>query len=302
MIIDDAHPHLLSYMGMIDVPLEAVLISLNPSFAPEPAATFFSTIAYPLPQQLEDRNRFRYALCRWAIHWQSEADPEWAAKPQPLKPAFFLHCNKKWPAIVDQGIHQIDEALVSTQLIVLPHYIARRTGGHPKSVIPGYNPTSKDMSYFCVNVSGMLESRDCKENEAPDTGNFSNRQWKPTRAVAHALLAFLACRHKLAQGPKRKKKLALNMVEWLQFPETIRQLIIKSEVLRKQLTSISKFRIEENQTIAFYFDLGGCRPECGWNLSGVAPCSCDRWDKPLPLGNAISELHSKLDGLGLHER
>ncbi len=88
-----------------------------------------------------------------------------------------------------------------------------------------------------------------------------------------------------------KKNLAFSMVEWLLFPETMRLLIMKSEVLRKHVTSISQFRIEDNQTTAFYFDLGGCRPECGWNLSGVAPCNCDRWDKPLPLGDAISALH-----------
>src|ERR1700730_84398 len=298
MIIDDGHLHLLSYMGMIDVPLEAVLISLNPSFAPEPAATFFSTIAYPLPQEIEDRKTFRYALCRWAIHKQSEADPEWAAKPQPLKLAYFLHCNKEWPGIVERRFQKINEVLISTQLIGLPHYIALRTGGQPKSVIPGYNPTSKDMSYFCVNASGMLESRDWKDNEAPDTGNFSKRQWKHTRVVAHALLALLACRHRLAQGLRIQKNLLLSVAGCLVFPETMRLLILKSEILRKHLTSISKFKIEENQTIAFYFELGGCRRECGWNLSGAAPCNCDRLLRPLPLGNAISDLHSKLDGSG----
>jgi hypothetical protein len=188
-------------MGMIEMPLEAVLISLNPSFAPEPAATFFSTIAYPLPQELEDRKIFRYALCRWAIHKQIEVDSEWAAKPQPLKLVYFVHCNKEWLGVVERGIQKINEVFITTQLIVLPHYIALRTGGQPKSVIPGYySPTSKDMSYFCVNVSGMRQSRDWKENEAPDLGNFSKRQWKPTRAVAHALLAFLAHRRELAQG------------------------------------------------------------------------------------------------------
>jgi hypothetical protein len=228
MIIDDGHLHLFSYMGMIDVPLEAVLISLNPSFAPEPAATFFSTIAYPLPQELQDRKTFRYALCRWAIHKQSEADPEWAAKPHPLKLAYFLHCSKEWPGIVERGFQKINQVLISAQLIGLPHYIALRTGGQPKSVIPNYNPTSKDMSYFCVNVSGMLESRDWKDNEAPDTGNFSNRQWRRTRVVAHALLAFLACRHELAQGLKIQQHLDLSMAGCFLFPETMRLLILLS--------------------------------------------------------------------------
>jgi hypothetical protein len=288
----------LSYMGMIDVPLESVLISLKPSFAPEPAANYFSTIAYPLPQELEDRKTFRYAFCRWAIHMQSGADPEWAAKPQPLKPAYFLHCSKAWPHIVERGFQRINEVLIATQLIVLPHFIARRTGGQPKSVMPGFNPTGKDMSYFCVNVSGMRKATDWKENETPDTGNFSNRQWRRTRVVAHTVLAYLGCGHKLAQGPKIKKKLYFNLVEWLQFPETMKLLILESEMLRKDLTSIRQFRIRENQTIAFYFDLGGCRPECGWNLSGAAPCNCDRWDGPLPFGKAISDFHSKLDDSG----
>jgi hypothetical protein len=165
-------------------------------------------------------------------------------------------------------------------------------------VMPGFNPTGKDMSYFCVNVSGMRKATDWKENETPDTGNFSNRQWRRTRVVAHTVLAYLGCGHKLAQGPKIKKKLYFNLVEWLQFPETMKLLILESEMLRKDLTSIRQFRIRENQTIAFYFDLGGCRPECGWNLSGAAPCNCDRWDGPLPFGKAISDFHSKLDDSG----
>jgi hypothetical protein len=246
---------------LLDVPLETFLISLTPSFAPEAAAAFFSAIAYPFPHEKEDRIRFHYALCRWAIHTRSKADREWAAIPQMLKPRAFLYLNTEWPQIVDQGVKKLNERFVVAQLIVLPYYIALQTGEKPKSMIPGYEPNSRDMSIFCLNISRARKGEDVDADPIDaDPGNFSRRQWKPTRVIAHGLLAFLAFHHKLAQRrneqkqPQRRKverQLAPTVLHCFHSPESIREIILHSEAIRKRLVSIKKLRIKEDQTIAF---------------------------------------------------
>jgi hypothetical protein len=299
-------------MGLLGVPLQTILISPTASFAPEPAAAFISTIAYPL--EMEDRARFRYALCRWAIDTRSKKDPEWATSPQMLKPRAFLYLNAEWPQIVERGFKKVSERLAATQFIVLPHYIALHTGTKPKSVIPGFEPNSKDMSRFCVSISHGRKGKDVDANPVDgDPGNFSKRQWKPTLVVAHAVLGLLAFHSKLArrrndqkkksvrEKRKQEKDLAPTVMYCLHSPRSMREIIISSELIRQQLALIRKLKMKEDRTIAFYFDLGGCRAECGWNFSGAAPCNCDRLLRPLPLGNAIADLHSELDGSGLRE-
>jgi hypothetical protein len=291
-------------MGLLGVPLKTILISPTASFAPEPAASFISTIAYPLVEEMEDRARFRYALCRWAIDWRSKKDPEWATLPPMLKPRDFLYLNAEWPQIVERGFEKVSDRLVVTQLIVLPHYIALRTGTKPKSVIPGYEPNSKDMLFFCVNIRHARKGKDVDANPVDgDPGNFSKRDWKPTLVVAHAVLGLLAFHSKLArrlndqkknsvqEKGKEKKDLAQTVMYCLHSPGSMREIVISSELIRQQLVSIKKLRINEDQTIAFYFDLGGCRAECGWNFSGAAQCNCDALLKPIPIGEAISAVN-----------
>jgi hypothetical protein len=175
--------------GLLGVPLQTILISPTARFAPEPAAAFISTIAYPLVEEMEDRARFRYALCRWAIDLRSKGDPEWATLPPMLKPRNFLYLNAQWPQIVERGFEKVSDRLAVTQLIVLPHYIALRTGTKPKSVIPGHKPNSKDMSLFCVSIRHARKGKDVDANPVDaDPGNFSKRDWKPTLVVAHAVL------------------------------------------------------------------------------------------------------------------
>jgi hypothetical protein len=287
-------------MGLLGVPLQTILISPSASFAPEPAAAFISTIAYPLVEEMEDRARFRYALCRWAIDRRSKTDRESATQPQMLKPRAFLYLNAEWPQILERGFEKINERLLATELIVLPHYIALNTGTKPKSVIPGYKPNSKDMSFFCVNIRHARKGEDVDENHVDaDPGNFSKRQWKPTRVVAHAVLALLAFHAKLARKRKDQKKTIVqenrkeekNLVPTVMYclhsPTSMREIVISSEVIRQQLASIKTLKIED-RTVAFYFDLGGCRAECGWNFSGAAQCNCDALLKPIPIGEAIS--------------
>jgi hypothetical protein len=157
------------------------------------------------------------------------------------------------------------------------------------------------MGIFCVNINRAREGKDVDAVDTDaDPGNFSNRLWKPTRVVAHGLLAFLAFHSKLArrrnaqkknsvqEKRKEEKDLASTVMYCLHCPESMREIVITSELIRQQLASIKKLRINEDQTIAFYFDLGGCRAECGWNFSGAAQCNCDALLKPIPIGEAIS--------------
>jgi hypothetical protein len=272
------------------MPLQTILISPTASFAPEPAAAFISTIAYPFVQEMEDRARFRYALCRWAIDSRSKKDPEWATPPQMLKPRAFLHLNAEWPQIVERGFKKVNERLAVTEFIVLPHYIALHTGPKPKSVIPGYEPNSKDMSTFCFNIRHALKGKDVDANPLDaDPGNFSKRHWKPTLVVAHAVLGLLAFHNKIVQERRKEEKdLAPTVMYCLHSPRSMREIIISSELIRQQLALIRKLKIKEDRTVAFYFDLGGCRAECGWNFSGAAQCNCDALIKPIPIGEAIS--------------
>ena len=82
---------------------------------------------------------------------------------------------------------------------------------------------------------------------------FGTRFWKPTRAVVHAAAAFLTWQKTICGELDPSSRLNDPMLACLFFPNLLKKIILTSEIYRRQLASITQFKINEEETVAFYY-------------------------------------------------
>jgi hypothetical protein len=242
------------------MPREAIRISLSPSFPPEAGATFFSTIAYPEQSEMLERDHFWFALCRWAISQRCCIDPEWGFSPQLIRPDIFLRLNTNWLQVFNRGMKRWEDRLIVTKFLAMPHFIAQSTEmrGLPRVQLkieicetnntewswPPLPATVDNMSEYAIEYMGA---------SGKTQRNFRTRFWKPTRAVVHAAAAFLSCGKTIYDELDPKVKIDDPVLACLHFPNFLKKIILRSEIYRRQLASITQFKIDEEETIAFYY-------------------------------------------------
>jgi hypothetical protein len=222
------------------MPRETIRISLSPLFAPEAAATFFSTLAYPQPSEVAARERFWRALCRWVVIEQCHMDRHWALTPQLIRPDVFARNNRDWQKIFMLGIKRLNRRFTVAHYVALPHFIGQHTGKRARKV-QQREPTVEHMSYLAMEQMGSTDE---------DQTNFKTRHLKPSRAVLHAAAAFLIWHKDLGDQLDPPRKID-PFLACLVFPHLLRKIILTSEIHRRQLPSIRQFRIKEEEIIAF---------------------------------------------------
>jgi hypothetical protein len=91
----------------------------GPSF--EPAALFFSYLAYP--DQLDDAQRIKFAraLCRWSILKRAIDDKTWASQPQNIRPSIFEPAESEYKKIVHRGWNKFIRHVLPAGYIVWPN-------------------------------------------------------------------------------------------------------------------------------------------------------------------------------------
>jgi hypothetical protein len=222
------------------MPRETIRISLSSLFAPEAAATFFSTIAYPNPVDAAARERFWRALCRWVVIEQCRMDRDWALTPQLIRPDVFAHNNNNWQKIVMLGIKRLNKGFAVAHYVALPHFMAQHTGQSAKPV-QKYKPTVGRMSILAMKEMGSTEK---------NRRNFNTRHLKPLRPVLHAIAAFLIWHRDLGDELDPPREID-PFFACLAFPHLLRKIILTSEIHRRQLPSIRQFKIKDEEIIAF---------------------------------------------------
>jgi hypothetical protein len=134
---------------LIELPL-----SSEPLF--EAAATFLCVLAYPesVLAQLEDgvvrADRFRTAAIRKHICWQAQADPEFAARPAPIRPRYYsdlsdARADEEWA----RGMRRLEDRQEAA-LATFPLF-ERALSGRPPDTLRGLGTTAKN------NVHGRAE-------------------------------------------------------------------------------------------------------------------------------------------------
>jgi hypothetical protein len=217
---------------------EIIKLSLSAPFRPEPAAIFFSTLAYPKADDANVRDQFRSALCRWAILTQCEMDGEWANAPQLVRPDIFIEGDREWHEAYKRGMRELDRRLFAADHIAMPHYLA--WCGLLRSV-EGYQVTVENMSHLAMDFLRWT---------GDSVSTLKSRIWGPSRPVIHAALALkmwcVESKEVLESIGGHRALLPLLIA-----PKALEGILAKSEFLRKCLPFIPQFRIKEEDTVQF---------------------------------------------------
>ena len=103
------------------MPRETISIPLKSLPTYEASAVFFSTIAYPDPLDESQREKFRLALCRWAILQRATIDGQWGRVAQAIKPEIFSQEERLFLQSYERGLALLAKRFMCAATIVLPH-------------------------------------------------------------------------------------------------------------------------------------------------------------------------------------
>ena len=215
--------------------IEIVLSELDPYMG---GAQFHATVAYPDPQDRNERDKFSQAIVRWTLERRIELHSEWAQNLQLIKPAYFSGSEKQHDGILKRGMKKLKHRLAAAQFIVMPHLRAIDTG-RPQRV-EGFVPTVDNMTILAAGYLGMGSG---------SQSTVKSKVWKPSKPVVHAACAYLVWQmlwDKWGRNPKADKQLA-----FLMLPEMVEEVVEIAELFRCQLADISQFKIQDHETIRF---------------------------------------------------
>jgi hypothetical protein len=224
------------------MPREIVRINVGSKFPIEVGARFFATIAYP--DNRNERERYRLALCRWYIVTRAERDPDFASKLALIVPAIFVSCDHDCIQALKRGNKQLVHRLTATHWLVMPHLRAEKL--KPLQV-------EKDGEFIVPTINKMIpvamEALGWT-GKAKSVPTFKSKIWTPSRPVVHAAAALvLACYQAERLFPIEQQVDSWFSRACLEHPSTIATLIRRSEEYRLKLAEIKQFKIKEEETI-----------------------------------------------------
>jgi hypothetical protein len=224
------------------MPREIVRINVASKFPIEAGARFFATIAHP--DNRNERERFRLALCRWYMLTRSERDPDFANKLTLIVPAIFVLSDDDCIRTLKRGWTKLNHRLTATRWLVMPHLRVEQL--KPLQVEENGQfivPTLNKMTLVAMKALGWTG----KSESVP---TFKSKIWAPSRPVVHAAAAYvLWCYHATRMFPVEQQRDAFFMLACLEYPSTITTLIRTSETYRLKLAEIEQFKIKEEETI-----------------------------------------------------
>jgi hypothetical protein len=216
--------------------IEITLSELDPYIG---GAQFHAVVAYPDPQDKNEREKFAQAIVRWTLERRMELHPEWAQDFQLIRPAYFSGSEKQHDSILKRGMKRLKHRLAVAQFIVMPHLRAIDTGRPQK--VDGFVPTVNNMTILAAEFLGM---------ESGSQATVKSRVWKPSKPVVHAACAYVVWHQilwdKWGRNPKADKQLA-----FLMLPEMVEEVAEIAEIFHGQLAEIRQFKIRDNETIRF---------------------------------------------------
>jgi hypothetical protein len=228
------------------MPRETVRLSLSGLFPPEPAATFYSTIAYPDPEEVQAREGFWFSLCRWAIVEQCRLDPSWALNEQAIRVDVFMRYNNDWLKNFSKGLRRFNHRLIVAQYLVMPQLYELTSERTLK--VDGFEPNVENL---CELAMAFMRSK-----SQDDQRNLKTRVWKPSRPVVHAAAAFALWKLARQELPEHLNPLG-NMDPFfacLSSPQSLKFVLVASEIFRHQMPSLQRFKVKEEDTIQFLCD------------------------------------------------
>jgi hypothetical protein len=236
--------HAYDLRCVLDMPRETISIPIKSLPLYEASAVFFSTIAYPNPLDEPQREKFRLALCRWAILERATIESQWGGVAQAIKPEIFSQEERLFLQSIERGSTFLAKRIFCAATIIGPHLFKTPLR------LYGLEPT-------VGNLAGIVAYGLRMSPESQKT--IESRLWAPTKPVAHAAMAWfnftaLVIRVK---GPWDQENQLCNHDLFLGaffYPEMITMLVEKAEEIRLRLTGLKRFHIKEENQIQFSLD------------------------------------------------
>jgi hypothetical protein len=227
------------------MPCEIVRIEINSSVPHyEPAARYFSVLAYPDQRDMVERKHFESALCQWVIRSMAKGSKDWANNGQSIRPVHFIIDSKQAHKKLKRGLKELFKRFAATHYVVMPHLNA---------IVIGHVDKFDDLTPTVENMLGAMAIDMGWKGENLSTAK--TKIWKPAWPVVHAIAAVLIVKQKLGKDIEQFPlgKLCRMPIEFfLLYPETVKTLVEVSEIYRvERLPQIKQFRIKEDDTIQF---------------------------------------------------
>lgn len=222
------------------MPSETVEIVLSDLSPYESGAMYFAVVAYPSPDDKNERERFYRAVIRWTIERRMTIDPKWAGSPQFMKPAYFSISQKQSDATLNRGMKQLIRRLTISHHMAVPHLRAIDTGKEQTVGEYKFAPTVENMALLAADALGMSPK---------SVPTIKSKNWAPSKPVLHAAAAFWVW-HEILWDRLKRPKIDKTMA-FLMMPELVEEVVEYSEIFRQQLLTVKKFTIRESETIHF---------------------------------------------------
>jgi hypothetical protein len=207
----------------------------------EAGSLIFSAIAYP--NEPSNREEYRIALC-WHALAANAADPDWAWKPQVIKPGYAFQDRDAMAGAFDRGNDRLRKQLLAAHYFAMPLLTELITG---RNVLGNGSKLGRNR---LAEVAG-------KDPRAPyaDVGNLKGLLFKPSRPVIHAAAAIqgmILDWENTGQAHRLRPGGGGAVFESMVYDaETIIELITLAEKWRLTLTGHASFKLPEAETIQF---------------------------------------------------
>ena len=210
-------------------------INLSSASTYESGAALLAALAWPEALGDDAAMGHRHAvLCQLYLQARADADPEWAATPQPIKPLYLTRPSRDVKAF-ERQLHRRLRARMAAARIALPFIIEDdRSGAMP------YWPRGS------LSLNRMAE-RVIDDTSESDTANVKSRVWRPSRPVIHIAAAVAtAVEHGAANG------LTISVVDLWHHPDVLAWTVDTAIWLADLIPGIPRLRIAAGELVPLH--------------------------------------------------
>lgn len=214
-------------------------IKIRNSAVYESGALLIALLTYPGEDEpeLERRAKAYWALCKWAVRMYADVDPDWAMKPQRIRPFAINLTDKESDRALRTFVHRLNDRSAAGRMAMA--FLQEADLGKPPSLPKGV---------------ARLSIAEMANLVMPDTWqahpeNVVNRVWRPSLPVIHiaAALQWMA----QTADAKASQRFTIEHVlrsrevlEWVvRIARHYEPLVAKSEKLRGAVPILHRVRL-----------------------------------------------------------
>ena len=201
----------------------------------EVSALLISNLAWPGPHEAAGRERLYLSLCAWFIRDQAARDPQWAGRPQLIRPDYACRAE----AYIKRDVRTLDRRLrdrVTAGRMAIAFLKEAESGALPK--LPS-GAARLSIKQLAASVHVDLGFRDAE--------NVPTRVWRPSLPVIHLCAAWAVTARDVWNATGGEDVM---LDEVMRQPTFLASLIHRAE-LYEPLLEASRLKISPDALIRF---------------------------------------------------